>query len=197
MTDPTDPPPQLGSDDRPSPPAQAERRSRRVGTSRAFVALKAQHVADLTFIEWFAQQLTLLASSTIFLLVHVVWFLIWITWNVGLLGLEPFDPFPFGLLTMVVSLEAIFLSIFVLMGQRREAAVAELREEVTLHVAFRMEDEVTKLLQLMAGLYGRLGHRLGEDQELREMLQPMDPAGIERELLEQIRVARSVKRRAS
>ena len=107
----------------------------------------------------------------------------------GWFGLTAFDPFPFGLLTMIVSLEAIFLSIFVLMAQKRESAIAELREELTLQVNLRIEEEVTKTLQLVAGLYTRLGHRVGEDPELRAMLRPLDVEGIERDLLEQIEAA--------
>jgi uncharacterized membrane protein len=117
----------------------------------------------------------------------VVWFSLWILWNTGLLpGVEPFDPFPFGLLTMIVSLEAIFLSIFVLMAQRRESSIAELREEITLQVLMRAEEEVTKTLQLVAGLYQRLGHKLAEDPELAEMMKPIDADAIERSLTSQI-----------
>src|SRR3712207_7674080 len=61
-----------------------------------------------------------------------------------------------------LSLEAIFLSVFVLMTQRRESTIAEVREEVNLAVNLRVEEEVTKVLQLVAGLYGRLGHRSEE-----------------------------------
>jgi uncharacterized membrane protein len=112
---------------------------------------------------------------------------VWILWNTGLIpGASPFDPFPFGLLTMVVSLEAIFLAIFVLMAQRREASVAELREEITLHVLMRAEEEVTKTLQLVAGLYPRMGHRLAEDPELSDMMKPLDADSIERQLTSQI-----------
>ena len=164
-----------------------DRRSRSAAMNRARRAIKAEHAADRTLIERVADALTGFASSTPFLVLHVLWFAIWIPWNVGLLGFRPFDPFPFGLLTMIVSLEAIFLSIFVLMAQSREAAIAELREEITLQVNLRMEEEVTKTLQLVAGLYGRLGQRLGDDPELRQMLQPLDADAIERSLSAQIR----------
>ena len=126
---------------------------------------------------------------------HVVWFAGWILANTGALGIRPFDPFPFGLLTLVVSLEAIFLSIFVLMAQSRESTVAELREEVSLQVVLRMEEEVTKTLQLVAGLYTRLGHQVGDDPELREMLGPLDADEIERDLVDQIKAAREPKKR--
>jgi uncharacterized membrane protein len=134
----------------------------------------------------FANWLTGLASSTGFFVFHAIAFTIWIVWNLGIAGLPQFDPFPYGLLTMIVSLEAIFLSIFVLMTQGRESAIAELREEMTLQVNLRIEEEVTKTLQLVAGIYTRLGHRIGEDPELRQMLQPLDPAEIEHDLMAQI-----------
>ena len=174
-----------------------DRRKRAVNTSRAFRAIKAQHAENRTLTEILASRLTDFASSTIFLLIHIVWFTVWISWNAGVLGLRPFDPFPFGLLTLVVSLEAIFLSIFLLLGQRRESGIAELREEVTLQVTLRVEEEVTKSLQLIAGLYARLGYKIGEDPELQAMLTPLDAASIEAELDKQIKesVASKVRRK--
>src|SRR5919202_5833310 len=152
------------SEDAAAPPL--ERRQRAVGTQRAILSIKAQHAADRTSMEVLADALTKAAGSTTFFVVHVLWFAAWIAWNVGALGLRPFDPFPFGLLTMVVSLEAIFLSIFILIAQKRESAIAELREELALQVNLRIEEEMTKTLQLVAGLYTRLGHVMGEDPEL-------------------------------
>ena len=170
--------------------AASERRKRRTVANLAIGAIKAQHAAYRSPLERFVDRLNSVAGSTPFLMVHVVWFAIWILWNTGLLGLRKFDPYPFGFLTMVVSLEAIFLSIFVLMAQGRESHIAELREEITLQVNLRMEEEVTKTLQLVAGLYTRLGHRIGDDPELRAMLQPLDAEEIERDLTDQIRECR-------
>lgn len=174
----------------PSLPPEGERRRREAMSGRAFRAVKAQHAAELHVVERFAERLTRVVSSAPFLVLHVVWYTTWILWNTGALGLREFDPYPFGFLTMVVSLEAIFLSLFVLMSQNRESAIAELREEVTLQVNLRMEAEVTKTLQLIAGLYTRMGYRTGEDPELVAMLQPLDAQEIERELIEQIRASR-------
>jgi uncharacterized membrane protein len=172
----------------------AERRRRRFVANRAFGAIKAQYGADRTVMQTLADRLNDVASSPRFLAGHAIWFIVWIAWNSGAFGLEPFDPFPFGLLTLVVSLEAIFLSIFILMAQKRESAIAELREELGLQVNLRIEEEVTKTLQLVTGLYTRLGHRPGEDPELHDMLQPLDIASIERELLEQIAAAAATRR---
>jgi uncharacterized membrane protein len=169
--------------------------SRRAGTHQARQSLAAHHAEQRSTIERIADALTRAAASTPFLVFHVVWFAAWIVLNTGVIGTQPFDPFPFGLLTLIVSLEAIFLSIFVLMAQSRESTVAELREEVSLQVVLRMEEEVTKTLQLVAGLYTRLGHQVSEDPELREMLGPLDEDEIERQLVDQIKQARTPRKR--
>ncbi len=126
------------------------------------------------------------ASSTPFLVVHAFLFVAWIFWNLSFSGLPQFDPYPYGMLTMTVSLEAIFLSIFVLMTQIRESRIGELREELTLQVNLRMEEEITKTLHLVAGLYSRLGLVLADDAELKAMLEPLDPKKMENDLAEQI-----------
>jgi uncharacterized membrane protein len=75
------------------------------------------------------------------------------------------------------------------MSQGRESRIGELREELTLQVNLRIEEEVTKTLHLVAGLYTRLGLTLGNDPELKEMLQPLDPKKMEAEVNEQIQDA--------
>ena len=172
-----------------------ERRRRSILPNRAFGAIKAKHASERTAVTAFADRLNDVASSAPFLVFHGAWFLLWVLWNTGLLGLPAFDPYPFGLLTMVVSLEAIFLSIFVLMSQKRESAIAELREELSLQVSLRVEEEVTKTLQLVAGLYTRLGHQVAQDPELLAMIQPLDVDALERELTIQIEGASAMRKR--
>ena len=170
-----------------------QRRGRRYVANLAFGAIKAQHAAHRTRLERFVDRLNEVASSTGFLVAHCAGFAFWLLWNTGRLGLKPIDPYPFGLMTTIVSLEAIFLSIFVLMAQQRESAIAELREELGLQVSLRVEQEVTKALQLVAGLYARLGHVVSDDPELTHMLQPLDVRAIEKDLLKQIESATSNK----
>src|SRR6478752_3835455 len=79
----------------------AERRRRRTVANLAFGAIKAQHAKHRSGLERSVDRLNQYASSTPFLVAHVIWFGVWIAWNTGLLGLHPFDPYPFGLLTMV------------------------------------------------------------------------------------------------
>ena len=165
----------------------AERRMRRsTGINTAFRAIKAQHAANRSAMEVLADRMIGFASSTPFLVVHAVLFVAWIVWNVPGTGLPKFDPYPYGMLTTIVSLEAIFLSIFVLMTQSRESRIGELREELTLQVNLRMEEEITKTLHLVAGLYARLGLKMADDPELKGMLEPLDPKRIEQDLVDQI-----------
>lgn len=171
-------------------PTTGERRMRRsVGLNTAFRAIKAQHSANRSQMEILADRMIGVASSTPFLVIHALLFVIWIVWNIPGVPLPRFDPYPYGMLTTIVSLEAIFLSIFVLMTQSRESRIGELREELTLQVELRMEEEITKTLHLVAGLYARLGLVLADDPELRAMLEPLDPRKIEADLAEQIHAA--------
>jgi uncharacterized membrane protein len=174
----------IGTD---TPAATEKRRIRRsTGLNKAFRAIKAQHSANRTSMEILADRMIGVASATPFLVIHAILFVAWIVWNVPGVPLPQFDPYPYGMLTTIVSLEAIFLSIFVLMTQSRESKIGELREELTLQVNLRVEEEVTKTLHLVAGLYSRLGLKLADDPELKSMLEPLDPKRIEEDLAEQI-----------
>jgi uncharacterized membrane protein len=140
-----------------------------------------------TFSERVADKLTISFGSMLFFVLNVVWFVVWIVINVGLIpGLEPFDPFPFSFLTMVVSLEAIALAIIVLMSQNRAAKIADLREEVDLEVNKITEKELTKLLEIAAMLAEKQGIDLSHDRVLRRMLERTDTKKIEEELEKEI-----------
>ncbi len=104
-----------------------------------------------------AVAITDFAGSMKFVYLHTLWFGLWIVVNGGILlamglGVVPFDPFPFGFLTLVVSLEAIFLSTFVMIAQNRLAAVADARAQTDFEVNVRAEREVNELLHLVRAL---------------------------------------------
>jgi len=99
-----------------------------------------------TAFERFADWLAYVSGTLPFLLVHVAWFAVWVLVNQGLLPVgAPFDPFPFGLLTMVVSLEAIFLSCVVLISQNRQAARDRIRSDAEYEANIRSAVEVSQL----------------------------------------------------
>jgi uncharacterized membrane protein len=87
-----------------------------------------------------ADGITNFAGSMRFIYIHIAWFGVWIAINVGLAGLDrEFDKFPFGLLTMIVSLEAIFLSTFVMISQNRQATRADVRNQIDFENNIRSE----------------------------------------------------------
>jgi CRP/FNR family cyclic AMP-dependent transcriptional regulator len=100
----------------------------------------------LTMVERIADKAADFSGRFSFLLVHAAWFAVWIAINVNLFpSIVPFDPYPFGLLTMVVSLEAIFLSCMVLISQNRSSAKERIRSEVEYVANIRAGLEVTQL----------------------------------------------------
>ncbi len=160
--------------------AAAERRN----TIRSFKA-KANDKRSLS--DKVADLLTASFGTVFFLILNMVFFVAWITWNTGYIpGMTPIDPFPFGLLTMVVSLEAIFLAIVVLISQNREARIAELREEVELYINTYAEDEITKVMYLLTLLLERNGIDVSKDEDLKDMLTDIDSEVIEQELEKQL-----------
>ncbi|HWA42453.1 MAG TPA: DUF1003 domain-containing protein [Hypericibacter adhaerens] len=100
------------------------------------------------------------SGSFAFLVLHGVLFAVWIGWNM-IPGLEAFDPFPFGLLTMCVSLEAIFLSVIVLLSQSRQAAKDRIRTDIEYDVNLKAELEVSHLHDKIENMQVELLKRLG------------------------------------
>ena len=97
-----------------------------------------------------ASSITRKAGTGTAIALHAVWFLIWVVLNTGVIpGLEPFDPFPFSLLTTIVSLEAIFLTLFVLVSQNRISRDADKRAELDLQVNVLAERETTMILRIL------------------------------------------------
>ena len=99
------------------------------------------------------------SGSLPFLILHAAWFLVWIGINV-IPGLSQFDPFPFGLLTMCVSLEAIFLSVIVLLSQNRQSAKDRIRADIDYEVNLKAELEVSHLHEKVDQLHAVLLSRL-------------------------------------
>jgi CRP/FNR family cyclic AMP-dependent transcriptional regulator len=109
-----------------------------------------QRVADA--IAWFS-------GSMPFLFLNALWFATWIAINTLPLGLPRFDPYPFGLLTMILSIEAIFLSCFVLISQNRQAEKDRVRSDIEYEVNIKAELEVAHLHEKTDRLYAEMLER--------------------------------------
>jgi CRP/FNR family transcriptional regulator, cyclic AMP receptor protein len=122
-----------------------------------------QRVAD--WIAWFS-------GSMPFLMINAAWFIIWITLNEVPTGIPQWDPFPFGLLTMIVSLEAIFLSCFVLVSQNRQAEKDRVRSDIEYEVNIKAELEVTHLHEKTDRIYENMLARFAKLEKLMATANP-------------------------
>lgn len=118
-----------------------------------------------------------------FFTANAILFASWTVLNLGLVpGIKIFDPYPFNFLTMVVSLEAIFLSVIVLISQNRSSKIADLREETNFAINARAEEEITKILKILDEVHDHIGLNPIDDQELTEMKKNLDIEELERRL---------------
>jgi uncharacterized membrane protein len=129
-----------------------------------------------------ADWITYWTGSMLFVYIHMVWFAAWVAVNLGFFGIRPFDPYPFGMLTTIVSLEAIFLSTFVLVSQNRQAELADRRSELDLQVNLLAEYEMTRVLTLIDAIAKRLDISECDDAELVELKEDVEPREVLREL---------------
>jgi uncharacterized membrane protein len=101
-----------------------------------------------------------------FLFINAIFFAVWIVINQGWIpGIRPFDPFPYGLLTMAVSLEAIFLSIFVLISQNRQAAKDRVRSDIEYDVNLKAEMEIAHLHEKVDMMHAAILAALNQRQK--------------------------------
>ena len=150
----------------------------------AIQSFKARINSRRGIFEKSADWLTAAFGTITFFLANAIVFLIWLLWNTGhFFGLHIIDPYPFGLLTTAVSLEAIFLSVIVLISQNREGKIAELREEMELYIDTYSESEITKLMYLVTLLLEKQGIDISEDSDVQKMLGSLEPDSIEEQLV--------------
>jgi uncharacterized membrane protein len=115
-----------------------------------------------------ATGMTSFSGSMRFFYIHVVWFCLWFLLNTGHLGITPFDPYPYGFLTVVVSLEAIFLATFVLISQNLLAKEAERLTDLGLQTGLLTEHELTRVLQMLRAIQNKIGITNDEDSDLAD-----------------------------
>lgn len=136
-----------------------------------------------------ASALASFSGRMLFVAIHIVWFVLWIFYNLHLFGTKPFDPFPFNFLLVIVNLEAIFLSTFVLISQNQQARLADRRAKIDLQLNALTEQETTEILRLLRRISERMDALDGPDElnpaleqatNLTEMMDTID--AVEREL---------------
>ncbi len=147
--------------------------------------LERQAVQHLSLLERVSHAITSVAGSKTFIVVHLIWFVVWVF--VVNRGADAPDPYPFNLLNLLVSLEAIFLTSFVLMTQNRMTKQADRRAHLDLQVNLLAEQELTAILQMVYALCKNAGTCARvSDARVEKLLQETDviqlAVAIEREL---------------
>jgi len=133
-------------------------------------AVQSRSAAELV-----ADKVTTFAGSTPFIILHIIWFGGWILINGGVIPwINSFDPFPFSFLTLVVSLEAIFLTLLVLMSQNRMVKEADKRAHLDLQINMLDEQETTAILRMVQKIANHLGLEEEMDESIKDLSEQTD-----------------------
>lgn|SRR5574338_1509972 len=127
-----------------------------------------------THLDRIAERIANFCGSMTFVWVHVIWFGGWILFN-SLPRLPHVDPFPFTFLTLVVSLEAIFLSTFILISQNLETRISERRSHLDLQLNMLAEQENTKMITLLLAIAEKVGADTSDDPHLEALSEETVP----------------------
>jgi uncharacterized membrane protein len=139
---------------------------------------RQEEEAGARFAERLASSITRFTGSMGFVFFHLALYGSWIVANLGLVpGVSPWDP-TFVILAMVASVEAIFLSTFILITQNRMAASADRRAELDVQISLLAEAEITKLVELVSEIARRMDLPAAEQDELEEMKQQVAPEAV-------------------
>jgi uncharacterized membrane protein len=136
------------------------------------VELEQKALDDRLPIDRLTDAVARVAGSTLFIVLHAIWFTAWIVVNATRFA---FDPFPFSLLNLVVALEAVFLTSVVLMTQNHMTRLAERRAHLDLQVNLLSEQELTAMLHMLHGLCTHAGvHVAIRDERVQQLLTETD-----------------------
>jgi uncharacterized membrane protein len=145
---------------------------------RALLEKRRDEEAAKTYEERIADFMTRFTGSMLFVYIHLFVFGVWIFANIGWISFIPkFDP-SFVILAMAASVEAIFLSTFVLISQNRMSAIQEKRAELDLQISLLSEHEVTRLIQLVTEIARRMGVEQAKEPELKELAKDILPERV-------------------
>ncbi|HEX8461030.1 MAG TPA: DUF1003 domain-containing protein [Segetibacter sp.] len=143
----------------------------------ALLKRRREEEARKTFEEGIAESITRFTGSMRFVYIHLILFGVWIIWNLGLIGLKPFDQ-SFVVLAMVASVESIFLSTFVLISQNRMNIQSDKRAELDLQVSLLTEHEVTRIITLVTAIAKVMKIEDAFDAEIEELAKDVHPEKV-------------------
>jgi uncharacterized membrane protein len=146
--------------------------------------LEAATKSDASIGDRIADRISRLCGSMSFIYLHLAWFGVWVLANTILPTRFHFDEYPFSFLTLIVSLEAIFLSTFIMISQNRQSILSERRAQLDLQINMLSEQENTKMLCLLQQIAGKLNIENGEDREIELLAKAVKPEQLARQIEE-------------
>ncbi len=153
---------------------------------QAMRQLEEAAMAKRTRADRFAAAIAKFCGSMRFVWIHVTVFTIWLGYNT-LPWFRAFDPYPFTFLTLVVSLEAIFLSTFILISQNYDMRINERRNLLDLQINLLSEQENTKMLQILERIAKKVGAHLADDPQVRALEEATRPEALVEQIEEAYR----------
>lgn len=128
-----------------------------------------------------AEAIAAFCGSMTFVWVHVIWFGAWVVINVAP-RIPHLDPFPFTFLTLVVSLEAIFLSTFILISQNHDTKISERRNHLDLQINLLSEQENTRMIAMLRAIAAKVGAEIPHDPHLQALSEDTAPEKLVRQI---------------
>lgn len=152
------------------------------GNIRKICESEAESLKSRSALERASDAIAIQAGRPWCIIAHTLWFAVWIVLNLPSDGRKPFDPFPYPFLTTVVSLESIFLVLFLLTSQNRSSAQAEQRAHLDLQINLLAEGENTKMIQMLRALCAHQGLAIAHDPEVAKLAGTIDAADVIEEI---------------
>lgn len=143
----------------------------------ALLKVREERLARRTAQERAVDAFTTFAGSMSFVYLHAGILVLWLVANTGHLGLRPWDPYPFVMLAMAASVEAIFISTFVLIGQNRQSEAADRRADLDLQINLLAEHEITRLVTMVEAIGQKLGTEI-DDPDVAELKRDVAPEAV-------------------
>lgn len=162
---------------------------------RTILKVRQEALGKRNFEQRISDKITETVGHISFLYLHIVVILVYILINSGILGIKPFDPYPFPLFTGIITIEVLFITTFILISQNREKELADQRADLDLQMSLLTQHELSQALKMLDAVQDKLGIPNDEDFELRKMEERISPTDVlvEMELVQ--RKARTEKKK--
>lgn len=145
---------------------------------RTLLEVRNEHERQKDSSQRLADGITGFVGSMRFVFVHAVLVVLWLVYNSGVFGLPPFDPYPFVGLAMVASVEAIFISTFIMVSQNRLNQLAEKRADLDLQVNLLTEHELTQLIRIVNAMAAKMGIQAKHIVNVEDLMKDVPPEAV-------------------